>query len=109
WRLLPDTASAAYAVFTLSLHDALPISLVIGIPKRDLRSNQLIRIRHCHPRQCKGQVKVYYHEVKLCLVQLLEKCLKVFPLEIPIDRKSTRLKSSHWMILYPCFSLKKSL
>src|SRR3712207_9221557 len=78
-----DTATTE--IYTLSLHDALPISTASGAPSRKLWS------------------------AKVC-----ERCLPTFRtsastrrLRAPRDRKSTRLNSSHANISYAVFCLKK--
>src|SRR5258708_23271536 len=70
-----DTATTE--IYTLSLHDALPIS----------------------PKQSGGRVHVYAHVRRPAPVQL--KAVS------KIDRKSTRLNSSHQIISYAVFCLKK--
>src|SRR5438270_2375372 len=69
-----DTATTE--IYTLSLHDALPICSLRRVP-RAKGDSQLIRLR-CAP-----------------------------PDELRIDRKSTRLNSSHSQISYAVFCLKK--
>src|SRR5256885_2700555 len=68
-----DTATTE--IYTLSLHDALPIFL--GIYGNGRRRG---RVRRQHP---------------------YKKCIQI------IDRKSTRLNSSHLVISYAVFCLKK--
>src|SRR2546422_2994078 len=70
-----DTATTE--IYTLSLHDALPISLVLAVD-RAVRPDR-------GPRADDGRG----------------------PLARPIDRKSTRLNSSHGYISYAVFCLKK--
>src|SRR5256884_10018867 len=71
-----DTATTE--IYTLSLHDALPIYML-----RSLRTAGRGLSTSCHP--------------------------KPFALtwKIPLDRKSTRLNSSHGYISYAVFCLKK--
>src|SRR2546422_7887758 len=74
-----DTATTE--IYTLSLHDALPISRSLGIPAQ-------FPHRRLGPRSPKS-------------TEFLK------PLPIEGDRKSTRLNSSHGYISYAVFCLKK--
>src|SRR5687768_17662748 len=76
-----DTATTE--LYTLSLHDALPICSMGGCRWPD----SAIRSRHQS-----------HHGVRLIAPR---------PLLSPIDRKSTRLNSSHGYISYAVFCLKK--
>src|SRR5256885_11622522 len=83
-----DTATTE--IYTLSLHDALPIYLLVGIMQdREvvLRDRPRLGVAPLAPRM---------------LVQ-------GFPQEgiFAVDRKSTRLNSSHLVISYAVFCLKK--
>src|SRR2546422_1897025 len=73
-----DTATTE--IYTLSLHDALPISL-LRLERRDVRST--------------------HHDVPAIAECPLRLC------HIMVDRKSTRLNSSHGYISYAVFCLKK--
>src|SRR2546430_11526427 len=79
-----DTATTE--IYTLSLHDALPISTVWGTPAPDtawrLPRTPCLSIRHADAERLR----------QLLWVQ---------------DRKSTRLNSSHSQISYAVFCLKK--
>src|SRR5438552_10220792 len=83
------TSTATTAIYTLSLHDALPIYL------RDRHHPLLERV--AAPRyealQCGHQVRRDQHRVDR--------------LHLVTDRKSTRLNSSHQIISYAVFCLKK--
>ena len=75
-----DTATTE--IYTLSLHDALPIYLL------------------------------YMDDLKLygkskAELEALVNTVRIFTSEIQIDRKSTRLNSSHTVISYAVFCLKK--
>src|SRR5260221_12138313 len=85
-----DTATTE--IYTLSLHDALPIFLarVARIPRVDAR---LAAIPPPGPRQARAP--------PLCEDRLPG------PEGHPPDRKSTRLNSSHTVISYAVFCLKK--
>src|SRR5438552_4960094 len=86
---LPDTATAS--IYSLSLHDALPISRVVG----------------------GGQVKRF--SLDFCEKNALHVPLAAIGTTIlsrpavraARDRKSTRLNSSHQIISYAVFCLKK--
>src|SRR5438067_3554403 len=78
-------ATATTEIYTLSLHDALPILVVDGDDTSDMELLPLVRIVHAAeestvPRPDTG-----------------------------LDRKSTRLNSSHVSISYAVFCLKKKI
>src|SRR5256885_15221459 len=77
-----DTATTE--IYTLSLHDALPISYPQWV--KDLMESHLVKEA---PRFSK-----YAHGVAVLF-------------ETYVDRKSTRLNSSHLVISYAVFCLKK--
>src|SRR5947208_17167853 len=81
-----DTAPTE--IYTLSLHDALPICPggALGV----------LRLEKLH---------VVEHLVGLVLGQRLQLALQ--PVTQDLDRKSTRLNSSHQIISYAVFCLKK--
>ena len=86
-----DTATTE--IYTLSLHDALPISLPnVYI----LRCRELFRWL---PRRLLIRPKLQPFENTLCNL--------VTSSRITVDRKSTRLNSSHANISYAVFCLKK--
>src|SRR3712207_8178813 len=78
-----DTATTE--IYTLSLHDALPISLDVG-PDPGAGEREL-------PRLLLGYVRGDLYAVA--------------QLAVDLDRKSTRLNSSHANISYAVFCLKK--
>src|SRR2546429_1344285 len=87
-----DTATTE--IYTLSLHDALPISrrLPVAVPKRRRLEESAQQTRHAVPSgQDRSQI------VKRAATGGRE----------PLDRKSTRLNSSHGYISYAVFCLKK--
>src|SRR3712207_9095561 len=84
-----DTATTE--IYTLSLHDALPIS---SAPRRS-RPAAVCRWRTWPRPPCCGHVRVRGSDVTQ---------LKVTQVK---DRKSTRLNSSHANISYAVFCLKK--
>src|SRR2546426_1905140 len=81
-----DTATTE--IYTLSLHDALPISAVAQ--ESDEPADRA-------PRQWRRAARrsLHVHEQPL------------LPREARLDRKSTRLNSSHLVISYAVFCLKK--
>src|SRR3712207_6888930 len=99
-----DTATTE--IYTLSLHDALPIW-------RDVRRDQLVRgdpmgdLRAIDPRAVElldhraQRLHAVGHPVPL------DRQAVVGPVDEPVDRKSTRLNSSHANISYAVFCLKK--
>src|SRR5256885_5634216 len=82
-----DTATTE--IYTLSLHDALPISARRRTPWRAVCSS-LVPLRKdvCPGRRARGAV-------------IVSSC------RLSRDRKSTRLNSSHLVISYAVFCLKK--
>src|SRR5260221_11676891 len=83
-----DTATTE--IYTLSLHDALPISQIRSTDRKGLLP------RRTHPSiVCNEAHKTTEGTVPLC------------PRGRPGDRKSTRLNSSHTVISYAVFCLKK--
>src|SRR5258708_20294352 len=92
-----DTATTE--IYTLSLHDALPISPKknVGCSKGGVCKIKII-YRGTQPlsstsRTQSGIIHMLYYSKKLVKFQ--------------IDRKSTRLNSSHQIISYAVFSFKK--
>src|SRR5256885_8052822 len=81
-----DTATTE--IYTLSLHDALPISQADDFSSRDIRSID----SWANGRLVDVQVRVDNQAA---------------PLYFASDRKSTRLNSSHLVISYAVFCLKK--
>src|SRR5256885_16366544 len=78
-----DTATTE--IYTLSLHDALPISF---------------SCKRCMPMRA-SELPEEWRDVSLLLP------VTWCPLDRPADRKSTRLNSSHLVISYAVFCLKK--
>src|SRR3712207_9202318 len=86
-----DTATTE--IYTLSLHDALPISAVRGGTRVPVSAPDRLAL----PTDTGGPTRT----------RLTRKgCLRSAPLQ-PLDRKSTRLNSSHANISYAVFCLKK--
>src|SRR5699024_11703562 len=82
-------------IYTLSLHDALPISFVIS------------KVNGSKPPSCVPTFCPFTHTI--VFQSTAPKCNKIFcpSQEFGIDRKSTRLNSSHVSISYAVFCLKK--
>src|SRR5690348_17765237 len=86
-----DTATTE--IYTLSLHDALPI---LGTRKKTLQSV----IRSCSIRDTMAAISPMLRRLKVVLIWTGR------PASLA-DRKSTRLNSSHPSISYAVFCLKK--
>src|SRR3712207_6918501 len=86
-----DTATTE--IYTLSLHDALPISIAAGVPGVNPFSLIGMRLR-----------KVPQEKIILPLIAAVKAGLDI---NVNQDRKSTRLNSSHANISYAVFCLKK--
>src|SRR5687768_18060603 len=69
------------AIYTVSLHDALPISVKVSVAPG-------------------GETSVRFEDVALASARKTE---------LTVDRKSTRLNSSHGYISYAVFCLKKKI
>src|SRR5687768_18601886 len=81
-------------IYTLSLHDALPIS------KRRVKGMQVTGVYE-------KQTKLVYTHVNNKLQISFSDTTGSTNKEIMVDRKSTRLNSSHGYISYAVFCLKK--
>src|SRR5690606_41882417 len=103
------TATAPTHIYTLSLHDALPISykllVEVTIPGVEKLRNTL-----------KEKSEAYMNVVKIGRTHLMDATPLtlgqefsgyVAQLDFGLDRKSTRLNSSHVKISYAVFCLKK--
>src|SRR5438309_2572795 len=78
-------------IYTLSLHDALPILRRLSSLASALCASRTFAI--VPPHACGDHRSFAWHRRELC--------------EAPVDRKSTRLNSSHSSISYAVFCLKK--
>src|SRR3712207_7922508 len=87
-----DTATTE--IYTLPLHDALPISLELDVPQRAPRApvHHVDGALQLRPPGLDGQAAEHR---------------RLAHLRQPEDRKSTRLNSSHANISYAVFCLKK--
>src|SRR5699024_12448551 len=95
YSLFPSYAHPTSSLYTLSLHDALPIYAIsfiphVGVPIRNIFLLSDTNLKNINSRELH--------------VRLLNSTPTFFPL---IDRKSTRLNSSHVSISYAVFCLKK--
>src|SRR5205807_9807591 len=100
-----DTATTE--IYTLSLHDALPILLRVTARDR-LCLREVVRIRDCP--YFAGLVLLLFSREEHVLAVLGDKGVRLTELAVNIgliDRKSTRLNSSHLVISYAVFCLKK--
>src|SRR5205807_9697154 len=89
---LPDPAPTEF--YTLSLHDALPICL--------------LQVHHARFSDSKTRDRVGQQLLdRLDFVHLSRCRVQRSPLLADSDRKSTRLNSSHLVISYAVFCLKK--
>src|SRR5687768_17857105 len=92
------TDTATPAIYTLSLHDALPIFVAALLDALWLVPAQ--QSRRAQPQPQQARPTLIYEEVRW------RECRKA-TLRREIDRKSTRLNSSHGYISYAVFCLKK--
>src|SRR5699024_11302231 len=90
YSLFLSTATSPPNIYTLSLHDALPILLVLWMTDK---VNQFTGPL--------GEHLIYIPLTKECSIPTVNR------VEHSIDRKSTRLNSSHVSISYAVFCLKK--
>src|SRR5690606_40726026 len=101
--LFYDAATAEYS--TLSLHDALPIYVVKGA------TTDSIKIRLSDGREITPLRVLADPETDVAVMPVEARSLVPARLgnsdELEIDRKSTRLNSSHVKISYAVFCLKK--
>src|SRR2546430_12699515 len=89
-----DTATTE--IYTLSLHDALPISCNAGIPTNELPNFEICRASFAGSAPCDREGGKYSSPGSTARNS-----------DIAVDRKSTRLNSSHSQISYAVFCLKK--
>src|SRR5690606_41431669 len=101
------TAIATPEIYTLSLHDALPICLQLNIDGHDMFSRLVGEFNA-------SNILAVYSSAVLLGFQALDVLTALSDLEPPPgrfqvirDRKSTRLNSSHVKISYAVFCLKK--
>src|SRR5690348_17866739 len=91
---LAVTDTATTDLYTLSLHDALPILRVEAVRHHADRNSAAVKV------EGRGRIVELVHAIDAMLVNAL-RCHQTE------DRKSTRLNSSHPSISYAVFCLKK--
>src|SRR5690349_23320809 len=92
-----DTATTE--IYTLSLHDALPI---LAGDRHQRLDDDVVRGRQlAHPREVNVEHEYGGRRLREGVLQL------VADTKFHVDRKSTRLNSSHVEISYAVFCLKK--
>src|SRR5207248_10142130 len=106
---LPVHTPPPSVIYTLTLHDALPIcSLHRHFATSPTPAG---RVREWQDHFCSRRPPPYIAAPFLPTVHLREPCDRAVPSNRPaicqIDRKSTRLNSSHRTISYAVFCLKK--
>src|SRR3989442_3042121 len=94
-----DTATTE--IYTLSLHDALPISCHDMLP--ELRARPRLSVTIARKRRMQSQ-NVFGVEPQ----KHFDSACAAFWRSLQRDRKSTRLNSSHVRISYAVFCLKKT-
>src|SRR5438552_13438019 len=92
------TRPATTEPYTLSLHDALPICIVDRKGATVAKLNPKLLMPGCkNPAKAEGHLEAFEHGFASFGVECEEW----------LDRKSTRLNSSHQIISYAVFCLKK--
>src|SRR5207244_13324822 len=103
--LLPSTPTPATS--TLSLHDALPILFSPAHPLTDEEAaDQWSLVAHQGGQRIAHRL-VYYMGERERLTERWHGAFRDWPGPLHLDRKSTRLNSSHQIISYAVFCLKK--
>src|SRR5688572_31961203 len=93
--------TASSEIYTLSLHDALPISPAESrAPGRPPQTEVVVRREVVHSHGVRARVE-HRHRRRVRTHQRDR--------EVASDRKSTRLNSSHSQISYAVFCLKKKM
>src|SRR5207245_11741908 len=94
-----STHSAPTDLYTLSLHDALPISATPSLGEHTILLNLAAETLECDFKRITG----VHFDLAHSVYQRVRRPL----LRPELDRKSTRLNSSHGSISYAVFCLKK--
>src|SRR5690606_41838053 len=100
-----STAPTPPQLYPLSLHDALPISLPGPLIRAKVGDRIVVRFRNSLPEP----TSIHWHGMRLPNDMDGVPGLTQPPIEpgSELDRKSTRLNSSHVKISYAVFCLKK--
>src|SRR5207245_11407390 len=105
--LYPSTAPSPSTIYTLSLHDALPIYL---LRENDFAApstlNDHTRVKRDAKKGC-APGPLPSDEAYARYRAEIDEILEAGPARSLSDRKSTRLNSSHGSISYAVFCLKK--
>src|SRR3712207_7498394 len=91
---------ASTEIYTLSLHDALPISVLVGSVGSDFADYDAWLSRHGVDTRDVRWSELKHTARFVCTTDAVNN-------QIASDRKSTRLNSSHANISYAVFCLKK--
>src|SRR5207248_9359263 len=89
------TATSTTHIYTLSLHDALPISIKVRVPWLHLSEADVTDLN--------ADAKLEHKHGEFAMHSVVQNN----PMDLKGDRKSTRLNSSHRTISYAVFCLKK--
>src|SRR5699024_12650706 len=105
-RLSPSHARAPPHPYPLSLHDALPISSNLG---SDIILNDLEQRRASGSNELSGEARQQIDALLRSKFrpEFLNRLDEIAAGRRSVDRKSTRLNSSHVSISYAVFCLKK--
>src|SRR3712207_7261647 len=97
-----DTATTE--IYTLSLHDALPISIVLSFILVKLVLKDIFRLTNPFTLLAIAGLIVLAILLRFIVKGIVPSSYMI----LPLDRKSTRLNSSHANISYAVFCLKKN-
>src|SRR5207244_12973927 len=103
-----STTTATPSIHTLSLHDALPISWSTIV--QEIQVMHTVHLTAISPEINEGLRALHQQQHPLTLVTVSQSCAHSYADYTPfdyVDRKSTRLNSSHQIISYAVFCLKK--
>src|SRR5205807_7827234 len=103
------TATTTPSIDTLSLHDALPISAARRSQRGSAEDAARDRLQRPHPRLYRPGEAGRVPPVRLRSPHLQELRPARQDHQADRDRKSTRLNSSHLVISYAVFCLKKKI
>src|SRR5690606_41429475 len=94
------TVTTCTSIYTLSLHDALPISCLPAIPARSVKAVSA-------PQARLRRRQIWLRKQRQVWTQTGCRCFRSQICRRRRDRKSTRLNSNHVKISYAVFCLKK--